>query len=401
MKFIDQLDITGKKLLIRVDYNVPLKDGHITDDHRMTSSLPTLTYALEQEAAVIICCHLGKPKGAVVPELSLRPVAEHLSELLGKPVPLAPDSVGPEVETMAAALKPGQVMMLENLRFHLEETSKNIAELSAHGKKLAALADVYVNDAFGVAHRANASVVGAPEHAKDCCGGFLLKKEWDYLGTALKAPARPFVAISGGAKVSSKLAVLKNLLGLVDDLIIGGAMANTFLLAKGMRLGGSLVEEDLVEDAREIMDIAASKGTTLHLPTDFIYAQGTDATAALGVCRAQGEACLGQNEMVLDIGPETAASYAEIIGRAQTVVWNGPMGLFENPAFAAGSKAVCVAVAGCRGVSIVGGGDTDAMLNQFGLSDKVTFISTGGGSFMEFMEGRELPGFKALKECSQ
>lgn len=399
MQFIDSMDIAGKKLLIRVDYNVPLKDGVIVDDHRITSSLSTLEYALEHGASLILCCHLGKPKGNVVPELSLRPVADHLATLLKRPVALAPDSIGPEVAAMAEKLAPGQVMMLENLRFHAHETGKTVEERGDHGKQLAALADIYVNDAFGVAHRENASVVDVPKYAKACCGGFLLKREWDYLGTALKSPARPFVAISGGAKVSTKLAVLGNLTGLVDHLIIGGAMANTFMLAKGMDVGSSLVEPDLVDAAKKIMEEAEAKGTTLHLPSDFLYASSPDATEVLGTCAAPGGK-LEQGQMALDIGPETAAAYAAVIADAQTVVWNGPMGMFETPAFAAGSETVCQAVAACKGVTIVGGGDTDAMLHAFGLTEDVTFISTGGGSFMEFMEGKELPGIKAIKECS-
>lgn len=399
MKFIDQMDIAGKRLLIRVDYNVPLKEGVITDDHRMTAGLPTLNYCLKQGAALIICCHLGKPKGQVVPDLSLRPVADHLSKLLDRPVVLAPDSVGPEVEAMAKNLEPGQVLFLENLRFHAHETGKTLEDRGDHGKRLAALADIYVNDAFGVAHRENASVVDAPAYAKACCGGFLLKKEWEYLGTALKAPARPFVAISGGAKVSSKLAVLGNLLGLVDHLIIGGAMANTFMLAQGMEMGNSLVEPDLVDAAKRIIADAESKGTELHLPVDFLYADSPEATKATGICPAPGGK-LEKGQMALDVGPETAKAFASIIESAQTAVWNGPMGLFENPVFASGSETVCKAIAACKGVTIVGGGDTDAMLHAFGYTEDVTFISTGGGSFMEFMEGKELPGFKAIKECS-
>ncbi|MGE4506794.1 MAG: phosphoglycerate kinase [Desulfovibrionaceae bacterium] len=399
MKFIDQMDLKGKKLFIRVDYNVPLDNGRITDDHRMTAGLPTLNYALDHGASLILAAHMGKPKGKVVPELSLKPVAKHLAELLGRPVPLAPDSVGPEVEDMARRLKPGEVMMLENLRFHAHETGKTIDDRGDHGIRLAALADMYVNDAFGVAHRENASVVDVPIFAPECCGGLLLKREWEYLGTALKNPARPFAAISGGAKVSSKLGVLNNLLGKVDHLIIGGAMANTFVLAQGGAVGNSLVEPDLVDTAREIIATAQSKGTALHLPTDFVYAPGPDAARAEGTCAA---GAMPEGQMALDIGPESAAAFCEVLRQARTLVWNGPMGLFENAAFAEGSLALCrcaAELADC--VTIVGGGDTDALVHLAGLAERFTFISTGGGSFMEFLEGKDLPGFKAIEECAK
>ncbi|MBU1249357.1 MAG: phosphoglycerate kinase [Proteobacteria bacterium] len=399
MKFIDDLDLTGKKLLIRVDYNVPLDGETITDDNRITASLPTLKYALGHGAAIIICAHLGKPKGKVVPELTLKPVAAHLSKLLGLDVVLAPDSVGPEVEAMAKALKIGQVMMLENLRFHAHETGKTIADRGEHGLRLAAMADIYVNDAFGVAHRENASVVDVPKYAKACCGGFLIKKEFEYLGTALRAPARPFVTISGGSKVSSKLGILNNLLGKVDDLIIGGAMANTFLLAQGYSMGKSLVEPDLVDTAIKIMNAAQAKGTNIHLPSDFLYGTNVDVVTSSGTCLCSA---VPDDAMVLDIGPKTIKSFCAILGDAKTVVWNGPMGLFETPAFATGSLEICKCLAELQDcVTIVGGGDTDAVVHHAGLIDKITFISTGGGSFMEFLEGKELPGFKALKECSE
>ncbi len=401
MKFIDQLDLKKKKVLIRVDYNVPIKDGQIVDEHRIVQGLATLEYLLKQDAALIICCHLGKPKGQYVPELSLAPVADRLSVLLKRPVALAPDCIGDEVETMAKALQPGQIMLLENLRFHPQETAKNPEERQEFGKSLAALAEVYVNDAFGVVHRENSSVVDVPRYLKLCCGGFLLKREWEYLGAALKAPKRPLLAISGGAKVSTKLAILKNFLGLVDHLIIGGAMANTFLLAQGINLGASLIEPQLIPDALDILKQATQKGTHLHLPVDLLYAPDPNAKTALGICNVEQGEGLDKGQMALDIGPKTAELYAKIIAPAATVVWNGPMGFFENPAFATGSKAVCTAIAKNQGLSIVGGGDTDAMLHSFELAKHITFVSTGGGSFMEFMEGKELPGFKALKECSQ
>ncbi|WP_243546316.1 phosphoglycerate kinase [Pseudodesulfovibrio tunisiensis] len=397
MQFIDQLDITNKKLLFRVDFNVPLDGKTITDDNRIRAALPTLQYALDRNAAVIVCAHLGKPKGEVHPELSLAPVAARLAELLECNVDLAPDCVGNEVERMAAELKPGRILMLENLRFHKEEQGKTPEDRGDFGARLASLADIYVNDAFGVAHRANASVVDIPAHSPICCAGFLLKKEWEYLGKALKNPARPYVAISGGAKVSTKLGILHNLLGKVDDIIIGGAMANTFMLAKGYEVGRSLVEKDLVDEARTIMDKAESSGSTLHLPTDFVYAEDVKAQKASGVCAADA---IPANSMALDIGPETAAAFNAVLKKAKTIVWNGPMGLFEVPAFAEGSLSLCRTMADLEdALTIVGGGDTDAVVHQAGLADRFSFISTGGGSFLEFLEGKELPGFKALKEC--
>lgn len=326
MKFIDQADIQGKKLLFRVDFNVPLDGDVITDDNRIQAAIPTLKYALEKGAAVILCAHLGKPKGKVVPELSLAPVAKRTAELLGVDVPLAFDSVGENARTMAAELKPGQAMMLENLRFNPEETGKTEEARGEFGKQLASLADVYVNDAFGVAHRENASVVDIPKYAKECCAGFLLKKELEYLGDALSDPKRPYVCISGGAKVSSKLGILNNLLGKVDDIIIGGAMANTFVLAQGQSVGNSLVEEDLVDEAIAVMDKAEKAGTKLHLPVDFVYAEDHTATEKSGVCMADS---VPENVMVLDIGPKTIELFTSVIAQSKTIVWNGPMGLLR------------------------------------------------------------------------
>jgi phosphoglycerate kinase len=397
MKFIDQIDIAGRKLLFRVDFNVPLDEGVITDENRILAALPTLRYALEQGAAIILCAHLGKPKGKVVPELSLAPVARRTAELLGIPVPLAPDCVGESTVRMAAELKPGQAMMLENLRFHPEEVGKTEAERGDFGKRLASMADVYVNDAFGVAHRANASVVDVPKHAGICCAGFLVKRELEYLDKILINPDRPYVCVSGGAKISTKIGILNNLLGKVDDILIGGAMANTFLLAQGHSVGKSLVETDLVPETRSIMDKAGKLGTTLHLPVDFRYAASHTATESEGVCPATA---IPDHALVLDIGPETINNFEKVLAKARTVVWNGPMGLFETPAFAEGSFAVCRAIAALDGaVSIVGGGDTDAVVHMLGIPGKFSFISTGGGSFLQFLEGKDLPAFQALKEC--
>lgn len=393
MRFIDQVDIHGKTLLIRVDFNVPLDGETITDDNRIKAGVPTIKYCLDKGAAVIIMAHLGKPKGQVVDKLSLAPIAKRLGELLEMEVPLAPDCIGPEVEKMAAELKPGKIMMLQNLRFHSEEQGKTPADRGDFGKKLAALADVYVNDAFGVAHRPNASVVDVPYAAKECCIGFLLKKEWEVLGEYLKNPERPYLAISGGAKVSTKLGILTNLMGKVDHFIIGGAMANTFLLAKGKSIGKSLCEPDLVGTAKEILTKAAAAGTELHLPVDFVW--GRDTEKAAGIC---GEDDVPDDAMLLDIGPKTIEEFIKIVSSSKTIVWNGPMGLFENPEFAKGSMAICKAMSENKGTTIVGGGDTDVVVHKAGLQKQFSFISTGGGSFLEFLEGKELPAFKALKE---
>ncbi len=395
VKFLDQMDIKGKKVLIRVDYNVPMKDGAITDDHRIRAGLPTVKYALEGGASVILCSHLGKPKGKVDPKYSLAPAAKRLGELLGRPVAMAPDCVGPEAEKMAAALKPGELLMLENLRFH-EDEEKNGQEFS---KALASLADVYVCDAFGTAHRAHASMVGVPAFSKAACGGFLLKKEWEYLGEAVENPARPFAAISGGAKVSSKLGVLTNFLSKVDMLFIGGAMANTFIGAQGFEVGASLVEPDLFEDARKIMKLAGEKGVALYLPVDFVVSM--DAGKPIAEMKASGTygyKDIPKGAVILDIGPESVKAYAQALAKAKTIVWNGPMGAFENPDFACGSIELGKAVAASDAVSIVGGGDTDALVHMAGIADRISFISTGGGASLEFLEGKELPAFKALKE---
>ena len=397
METINNIDIKGKKLLFRVDFNVPHDGGIITDDNRIQAALPTLKYALENGAAIILCAHLGKPKGKVVPALSLAPVAKRTGELLGIDVPLAPNATGPEAMEMAANLQPGQAMMLENLRYNPEEIGKTPEERGDFGKILASMADVYVNDAFGVAHRENASVVDVPQHAKECCGGFLLQRELEFLGDALKEPKRPYVCVSGGAKVSTKLGILNNLLGKVDDIIIGGAMANTFLLAQGYSVGKSLVEADLIEDAVSIIEKAEKLGSKLHLPVDFKYASHHKAIESDGICNADS---IPSQSMVLDIGPKTIIKFVSVLARSKTIVWNGPMGLFETPAFAEGSLAVCRAIADLDdALSIVGGGDTDAVVHLLHLADRFSFISTGGGSFLQFLEGKDLPAFKALKEC--
>jgi len=390
MRFLDELKLDGKRVLIRVDYNVPLKGDTIVDDNRITQSLPTLKMALDGGASLVICSHLGRPKGAPDPAFSLKPVAVRLAELLGREVKMAPDCIGPEVQAMAEALVPGQVLLLENLRFHPGET-KNDPDFS---RELAGLGQVYVNDAFGASHRAHASVVGVTEYMDDCCGGLLLKKEWEYLGKALENPARPFVAIIGGAKVSSKLGILKALMEEVDSMIVGGAMANTFRKAQGFEVGTSLVEDDLLEEAISIMVEAREKGVKFYLPVDFILGTDPKGGIASGVRTYQD---IPADEMILDTGPASHTLFAEVIKDAGTVIWNGPMGAFENPAFAQGSINLCRLMAAIPAMTILGGGDTNVIVEKTGLTDKFSFISTGGGSFLEFLEGKELPAFTALE----
>jgi phosphoglycerate kinase len=389
IRSLDQMDLRGKKLLIRVDYNVPLKDGVIGDDNRIVASLPTIRYALDQGAALIVCSHLGKPKGPD-PKLSVKPCAERLSQLIGKPVRMCPEVVGPEATRMAAALKPGEIMMLENLRFEAGETKGD----AALGQALAALADIYVGDAFGAAHRAHASIVAAARASKERCAGMLLIKEWQYLGEKLQKPARPFAAISGGAKVSTKLGVLTNLMDKVDILVVVGAMANTFLLAQGYGVGKSLAEPDLVDQAKAMLDTAKAKRVNLVLPVDFVLGSSLEGGAE-GTVDANS---IPADKMVLDIGPKSVALFAQALAPAKTVVWNGPAGAFENPAFAAGSIGLAKVVASLDAVTIAGGGDTGAQLAAAGMADKVSFISTGGGSFLELLEGKEMPGFTALND---
>jgi len=398
MRFLDEMEIDGKRLLIRVDYNVPMKDGAITDDTRIKASLPTLELALSKGASLVLCSHLGKAKGTPDPKFSLAPAARRLGELLGRPVSFAPDCVGPEVERLAQSLKPGEVLLLENLRFHAGEEKGDLA----FAKALAKMGEIYVNDAFGTAHRPHASVSGLPAVMGACCGGLLLKKEWEFLGQALENPLRPYVAVTGGAKVSSKLAVLKHLLNKVDSLIIGGAMANTFLKAKGLSVGKSLVEDDLLEEAANILKVAVEKNVCVVLPVDFVVSLDAGKPLAemtpSGVC---ADEAIPSDAVALDIGPASTRLFAQTLGKAKTVVWNGPMGAFENPAFAAGTLGVAETLAGLDAVTVIGGGDTDAAVHASGLAGKMTFISTGGGASLEFMEGRELPAFKALRECGK
>jgi len=390
-KTVRDLDVAGKKVLVRVDFNVPLNDkGEITDDTRITASLPTIQYLLEQKAAVILMAHLGRPKGQVKPELSLAPVAKHLGKLLGKKILFAPDCVGEAAQAAASKLKPGHILLLENLRFHKEE-EKNDMEFA---EKLAFLADLYVNDGFGVSHRAHASVEGVT-HFLPAAAGFLLEKEIQYVGQAVTNPLHPFVAIIGGAKVSDKIGVISNLLDKVDTLLIGGGMANTFLAAQGHKMGKSLVEEDKLDLAKELLAKAKKNKVNMLLPTDLVMAAAFAPDAEHVTEKVKN---LNQAYMALDIGAETSKAYAEALADAKMIVWNGPMGVFEMDAFCKGTEAVAKAVAKSRATSIVGGGDSVAAIEKLGLAKRITHISTGGGASLEYLEGKVLPGVAALDD---
>lgn len=390
-KTVRDLDVAGKKVLVRVDFNVPLNDkGEITDDTRITASLPTIQYLLEQKAAVILMAHLGRPKGQVKPELSLAPVAKHLGKLLGKKILFAPDCVGEAAQAAASKLKPGHILLLENLRFHKEE-EKNDMDFA---EKLASLADMYVNDGFGVSHRAHASVEGVT-HFLPAAAGFLLEKEIQYVGQAVTNPLHPFVAIIGGAKVSDKIGVISNLLDKVDTLLIGGGMANTFLAAQGYKMGKSLVEEDKLDLAKELLAKAKKNKVNMLLPTDLVMAAAFAPDAEHITEKVKN---LNQAYMALDIGAETSKAYAEALADAKMIVWNGPMGVFEMDAFCKGTEAVAKAVAKSRATSIVGGGDSVAAIEKLGLAKRITHISTGGGASLEYLEGKVLPGVAALDD---
>lgn len=384
-KTVEDIDVEGKRVFVRVDFNVPVKDGVVGDDTRIRAALPTIQYLLDHGAAVILASHLGRPKAGPEEKFSLRPVAAHLSGLLGKPVAFAEDCIGPVAEKAAEALKPGEVLLLENTRFHPGE-EKNDPGMA---KALASLADVYVNDAFGSAHRAHASTAGIAEHLP-AVAGFLLEKEIRYLGQAIDDPKRPFVAILGGAKISDKIGVIRNLLKKADSILIGGGMANTFLKAQGMPVGDSLVEDEALETARELIEEARGK---LHLPVDFVLA---DAFAAEAQAQSMDTGVVPDGWRILDIGPKTVKAYSEIIKGAGTVVWNGPMGVFEFPRFSHGTFGIAQAVAESGAISVIGGGESVAAINQSGLADRITHISTGGGASLEMLEGLVLPGVAAL-----
>jgi phosphoglycerate kinase len=390
MRTLRDLRAGGRRAFVRVDFNVPIEGGRITDDTRIRASLPTIRHLLDQGATVILASHLGRPKGKPKPEFSLKPVAEHLAGLLGRPVAFAPDCIGPAAADVIQANR-GGVIVLENLRFHPEEEAND----PAFAQALAGLADVYVNDAFGSAHRAHASTEGIVHHVAESAAGLLMAAEVEYLGRALSSPDRPFVAILGGAKVSDKLEVIENLLGKVDALLIGGAMAYTFLKAQGRPIGKSRVEDQLTATAAELMARASERGLALELPVDHVVARALEAgvpTETLVVT----DPTIG-DRMGLDIGPATVERYARVIQGARTVVWNGPMGVFEIEAFAAGTIGVARAVAAVQGTTIIGGGDSVAAVTQAGVADKMTHISTGGGASLEFLGGRTLPGVEALR----
>lgn len=384
-KTIRDIDVKGKRVLVRVDFNVPIKDGVVGDDTRIRGAIPTLDALLKGGAALILCSHLGRPKDGPDPKYSMKPVADYLGKLMKKDVAFAEDCIGPKAEAAAKALKPGDVLLLENTRFHPEE-EKNDPGMA---KQLAALADIYVNDAFGSAHRAHASTEGVAKFLP-AVAGLLMEKEIQYLGAAVADPAKPFVAILGGAKISDKIGVIKNLLGKADTILIGGGMANTFFKAQGYPLGDSLVEAEALETARELLKTA---GTKLRLPVDVVIADKFDAAAAHKVIPT-GPVPEGWG--ILDIGPESIEHYGKVIKAAKTVVWNGPMGVFEFPEFAKGTFGVAKAVAESGAVSIVGGGDSVAAIQESGLTDKITHISTGGGASLEMLEGLTLPGVAAL-----
>lgn len=391
-KTVRDIDTAGKKVLVRCDFNVPMKDGKITDDIRIVSALPTIKYLTENNAAVILMSHMGRPKGEAKPEFSLKPVADRLSELLGREIIFAasPQVVDDDVKAAAEKLEGGQVMLLENVRYRAEET-KNIEPFTG---QLAALGEIFVNDAFGTAHRAHCSTAGLAEYMPSV-SGFLIEKEVKFLGNALDNPQRPFVAIMGGAKVGDKIPVIENLMKKVDSLIIGGGMSYTFFKAMGYEIGKSILDEESIELAKSIMDKAEKSGIELLLPIDTVCAKEFNNESEKEVFDRDK---IPADMMGMDIGPKTIELYRECIGKAKTVVWNGPAGVFEMPAFAEGTKAIAAALAESDAVTIIGGGDSAAAVEQFGLADKMTHISTGGGASLEYLEGKELPGIACLEE---
>lgn len=389
---VNNIDPKGKRVLMRVDFNVPMEDGKITDDNRIEASLPTIRLLLDKGASVVLMSHMGRPKGKADPKLSLKPVAERLGKLLGREVKFAGDCVGPEAEQAAKGLKAGEVLLLENLRFHAEE-EKNDAEFA---KKLAALGEIYVNDAFGTAHRAHASTVGVLEHLDPCVAGLLIEKEIKYLGEALADPKRPEIAILGGAKVSSKISVITNLLKVVDRVLIGGGMSFTFLKALGHEIGSSLFDEETFDEAQRILDSAEKAGKPLMLPVDCVVADSLEPTANTKVVSV---AEIPEGWSGVDIGPRTIEKFGGEIAGARTIVWNGPVGIFEVEKFAEGTRRIAEAVAASEATSIIGGGETAAAVEKFGVADRMSHVSTGGGASLEFLEGRTLPGIAALDDA--
>ncbi|MBR5753836.1 MAG: phosphoglycerate kinase [Clostridia bacterium] len=396
-KTVDDINVQGKKVLVRCDFNVPLKDGVITDENRLVAALPTIQKLVADGGKVILCSHLGKPKGVPDPELSLAPVAVRLSELLGQPVTFAADDnvVGPKAKAAVDAMKDGDIVLLENTRYRAEETEND----PAFSAELGSLADLFVNDAFGSAHRAHCSTVGVVDYVDEAVSGYLIAKELKYLGDAVDDPKRPFVCILGGAKVADKLSVIENLLSKADTLIIGGGMAFTFVKAQGSEIGTSLVDDSKIDYCREMLQKAAESDVEIILPVDAVVAKAfpdpIDAPIDVEVVPIDA---IPADSMGLDIGPKSAEIFAKVVAEAATVVWNGPMGVFENPTTAKGTLAVAQALADSDAVSVIGGGDSAAAVNQLGLGDKMTHISTGGGASLEFLEGKELPGIAAMAD---
>lgn len=388
---VRDVDVAGKRVLVRVDFNVPMRDGHITDDTRLRAALPTIRYLLDHGAAIILLSHLGRPKGKPDETLRLAPVAHRLSELLDMPVETVPFVVGPEVEAKVESLRPGQILMLENVRFNPGETAND----PAFARQLASLGDLYVNDAFGAAHRAHASTEGVA-HLLPAVSGLLLQGEIEALSRLLKNPVRPFIALIGGAKISSKMGVLENLLAVGDEFLIGGGMANTLLKAQGHDVGSSLVEDDKLEEAGEFLRHAAASGRAVHLPSDVMVAREIAPDAEV---RTVPVTVIPPGWSIVDIGPGTIEGYSDILSRAGTVVWNGPMGIFEIPRFAEGTRALARALAAGKAYSVVGGGDSVAAVEQTGVAGHIGHISTGGGASLEFLEGRTLPGIAALQDA--
>ena len=391
-KTIEDINVAGKKVLVRCDFNVPLQDGVITDENRLVGALPTIKYLIAQGAKVILCSHLGKPKGEPKPELSLAPVAKRLSEMLGQEVVFAADDnvVGENAKSAVADMKDGDVVLLQNTRYRKEETKNE----ENYSKELASLADVFVNDAFGTAHRAHCSTVGAGQFLQERACGYLIQKELKFLGEAVSNPVRPFTAILGGSKVSDKIAVINQLLEKVDNLIIGGGMAYTFLKSQGYEIGDSLLEADKVDYAKEMIEKAEAKGVKLYLPVDFKTADRFAADAEVAITEDQN---IADGYQGLDIGPKTVEKFVDVVNNSKTIVWNGPMGVFEFEAFAGGTLAIAKAMAALEdATTVIGGGDSAAAVNQLGFGDKMTHVSTGGGASLEFLEGKELPGIAAL-----
>jgi len=391
-KSIDELNIRGKRLFVRVDFNVPIDDrGNITDDSRIRAVLPTINYALSQNAIVILASHLGRPKGKPEARYRLEPVSRRLGELLKKEVKMAPDCIGPEVEKMVAELNPGEVILLENLRFHKGEEKND----EAFAQSLSRLAEVYINDAFAVSHRAHASVEAMTRFFKECAAGFLMKEELHYLNKVMEDPARPLVAVVGGAKVSGKLEVLKNLARRVEKVIIGGGMAFTFLKSMGLEVGKSLVEDELLETAQKILEAAKKENVTVYLPVDCVVADKFEPSAQIRIVPVQE---IPKDWMGLDIGPATTTLFGEALQNAKTVIWNGPMGVFEMEAFSRGTFEIVRNIVNSGALSVVGGGDTDLAVNKSGEAHRISYISSAGGAFLELLEGKSLPGVEALKK---